>query len=148
MTPLRRLGLALAFILAAACDRAPVPPVDEAGARLQAEMERATMDFSRGMVIRMQREGKRLEVASLMPATIAEASVGGQTGKTIFRIDDKGSALVLFSRDLLQGKSLKTEILLAQLNDKRQFSFPVIQSDGRLKEETFVVDQILHLPAN
>jgi hypothetical protein len=145
---IRSLFASLLVGVLAGCDKPPgvAPNADAQGLKLQAEMEKASMDFSRVTVVRLQYQGRRLEVASVTPTVVAEARLGEQVAKTIFRIDDQRAVLVLFSRDLLQSKSIRTEMPMAQLGEKRQFSFPVVQSDGKLKEEGFSVERIVLPP--
>ncbi|HEY6895665.1 MAG TPA: hypothetical protein VI279_00250, partial [Rhodocyclaceae bacterium] len=135
----------LAALLLAACGKdTPVPPpsANDPHALLQAEMEKGTMDFSRVVVVRLNRGGKMLEVPSVNPTTVAEATLNGAVAKTIFRINDQRAALVMFSRDLPNAKSFKTEMPFAELQAKGKFTFPVVQADGRLKEEDFSLNKI------
>lgn len=141
------IGLALA-----ACGKAPPPPVVAAPAvgdphaAEQAAMEAGMLDFSNVIIIRLQSEGKRLEVTSVLPAIVAETTVSGQTAKTIFRVNEKGTGMVLFSRDLLHGKSFRTEFTIADLEQKKSFSFPVVQPDASLKERSFALERIIRQP--
>jgi hypothetical protein len=147
MTRTLLLILALSAGLVVACGRAPEAPLtvaaDDPHARLQAEMERGGMDFSNVIVIRLQSEGKRVEVTSVLPATIAEAKVSGHEARTIFRINPAGDGMVLFSRDILKGSSSRVDLPLAQLESRKGLSFPVVQPDGSLKEQSFALERIL-----
>lgn len=104
------------------------------------------MDFSKVTVVRLLRDGKRLEVANVTPTVVATVSVAGEPVKTIFRINDRVDSLVLFSRDIVNARSIKTEISFARLTESRQFVFPVVQADGGLREEKFSVEQIVQPP--
>lgn len=141
---------AVALILCACGRQESVPSVTPAAndphLLLQNEMEKSTMDFSRVTIVRLQRDGKRLEVVSVMPTEIARARLGSAEAKTIFRINDRGDALVLFSRDLPNARSYKTDLSLAQLAAKSGFTFPVVQPDGRLAEQTFTLEKIISPP--
>lgn len=95
------------------------------------------------VVVRLQHEGRRMEVSSIFPIVLAEATVGGEVAKTIFRVNDASDALVMFSRDLPGKKSLKTELAFAQLVAGQPFSFPVVQSDGSLKESKFSFERVV-----
>lgn len=134
---------------AAGCGRQDSPPGPALDPHriLQQEIEKGTMDFNRVVTVRLRREGKRLEVVSVNPTLVARAMVGGEEAKTLFRINDRGDALVLFSRDVPGSRSLKTEIPFSQLGEKQNFSFPVVQNDGRLKEESFAFEQIVQPPS-
>jgi len=135
--------LALALV---ACKRTEVPPaaaLQDAHLTLQQEMEKATMDFSHVVVVRLSSEGKRVEVTSVMPAVVAEAQVAGQTAKTIFRVNDAGNALVMFSRDVPHGTSNRTEVAFAELERKKGIVFPVVSADGSLREREFVLEKIV-----
>lgn len=144
------IPLFVAVLLVAACSPSSPPPSaparDDAHARLQTEMEQATMDFSKVTVVRLQRDGKRLEVANVTPTVVASANVSGEPVKTIFRINDRIDSLVLFSRDIANAKSIKTEITFTRLTENSKFAFPVVQADGSLKEEQFSVMQIVQPP--
>lgn len=138
-------GLLFAF---AACDRGPSVPgtqlAIDAAQKAQAEMEAASMDFSRLISVRLQHDGRRLEVVSIAPAVIGEGRVGGEVAKTIFRVDADGGKLVLFSRDVFGAGVVRTEIPLTQLEPKRLFNFPVVQPDGRLRDSAFAVEKIIY----
>ena len=138
------------LIVLGACGKSPTPPVvvaaGDAHAAEQAAMEAGGMDFSNLLIIRLQSEGKRVEVTSVLPATVAQAIVSGQTAKTIFRVNEKGGGIVLFSRDLLNGKSIRTELSIADLEQKKSFSFPVVQPDASLKERSFALEKIIRQP--
>ena len=142
----RILLLPLFALTLVACNRSEVPPVaalPDAHLALQQEMEKATMDFSHVVVVRLTSEGKRVEVTSVMPAVIAEAKLSGQSAKTIFRVNDAGNALVMFSRDVLHGTSNRTEISFAELERKKGVVFPVVVADGSLKEREFALERIV-----
>ena len=143
---LRILWLPLLALALAACKRTEVPPaavLPDAHLALQQEMEKATMDFSHVVVVRLNSESKRVEVTSVMPAVIAQTQVAGQPAKTIFRVNDAGNALVMFSRDVPHGTSNRTEVSFAELESKKGFAFPVVTADGSLKEREFVLDKIV-----
>lgn len=151
---MKRLSLWLnmtALLLAlTACGKSAAPPVaptpGDPHAAEQATMEKSTLDFSNVLVVRLQSEAGRLEVTSVLPATVAATTVAGQNAKTIFRINEKGNGLVLFSRDLLNGKSFRTELTLAELEQKKAFNFPVVQPDASLKERSFTLEKIVRQP--
>ena len=94
------------------------------------------------IIVRLQSEGKRVEVTSILAAEIAEARVKGEVAKTIFRVNDAGDGLVLFSRDLAKHTSYRTELKFADLERKNAFVFPVVQPDGSLAERSYTLEQI------
>lgn len=151
MMTVRAFGLCLlaACSLLTACK--PSPPATPSAALmandphvlLQAEMEKASMDFSQMVVVRLMSNGKRLEATSALPLVVAETQVNGHLSKTIFRINDKRDGITLFSRDLPNGKSFRTELSLAELEQKKSFSFPVVQPDASLKEHSFELEKII-----
>ena len=106
-------------------------------------MEKISMDFSHVIVVRLQDDGKRLEVASVMPRVVAQAQISGQQAKTIFRVNDARDGLVLFSRDLPNGKSYRTEMKFSELESKKGFAFPVVQADGSLREKQYTLEKIV-----
>ena len=136
----------LLVLLFAGCQRPETPPatvLPDKHLATQQEMEKATMDFSHVVVVRLQSEGKRVEVTSIMPAIIAEAQVAGQPAKTIFRVNDAGNGLVMFSRDVPHGTSNRTEVSFADLERKKGVVFPVVTADGSLKEREFALEKIV-----
>lgn len=143
------LAAALAgALLLAACSPSPPPPraakkkPPDAHARLQEEMDRSVMASPQVVIVRLQSEGKRVEVTSLLPAEIAEARVRGELAKTIFRVNDAGDGLILFSRDVAKGSSYRTELKFAELERSKGFVFPVLQPDGSLKDRSFRLEQV------
>lgn len=127
-------------------DTPAAPPPVMAGdphVLMQAEMEKASMDFSRVVVVRLTHEGKRVEVTSIMPATISQAQVAGQPAKTIFAVNAAGNGLILFSRDILKSSSFRTEMQFAELESKKGFKFPVVQADGSLQERAYALEKIV-----
>jgi hypothetical protein len=147
----RWLALALTAALVGGlggCGRsdAPATPKMDPHLLLQQQMEKGSMDFSRVTTVRLLRDGKRLEVISVSPTLVARATVAGEEAKTLFAINERVDALVLFSRDIPGTRSVKTEMPLSQLKSKPSFVFPVVQADGRLKEESFSVEKIIEPP--
>lgn len=131
-------------IAAAACQPTPnVPAKPDPHAQAQSEMEAAGGSFEKVVVVRLQLDGQRMEVSSILPLLLVDANLQGQSAKTIFRINDRADGLVLFSRDIPNAKSYRTELPLTQLSAKKEFSFPVVQADGKLKDTTFVVVEIV-----
>lgn len=125
----------------------PAPPpavaANDPHALMQADMEKASMDFSRVVVVRLTSEGKRVEVTSVMPAPIAQAEVAGQSAKTIFAVNAAGNGLILFSRDILKASSFRTEMKFTELESRKGFKFPVVQADGSLQEREYVLEKIV-----
>ena len=116
--------------------------MSDAHTKAQREMENSVMSSAKIVIVRLQSEGKRVEVTSIFPAEIAEAKVKGEVAKTIFRVNDTGDGLVLYSRDLAKGSSFRTELKFADLESKNGFIFPVVQPDGSLKERSYSLEQI------
>ena len=110
---------------------------------LQQEMEQGGIDLSNLVIVRLQHAGKRFEVTSVLPASVAGVKVGGQPAKTIFRVNPAGDGLILFSRDILNGKSYRVSMTFAELEAKKGFVFPVLQPDGTLKEQSFTLEKVL-----
>jgi hypothetical protein len=121
----------------------PAAAKNDPHAAEQAEMEKATMDFSNVVVVRLKKDDKRMEVTSIMPLVVAETQVSGQPAKTVFRVNQAGDGLVMFSRDLLKGASFRIEIKFDALEKKKAFTFPVLQKDGRLLENRFELEKII-----
>jgi len=112
----------------------------------QEALAKGTPDFSNLMVVRLQSDGRRVEVTSVLPAKVAETIISGQSAKTIFRINEKSDGLILFSRDLPNGKSFRTDLSIADLEKQKSFSFPVVQPDGSLSKHSFVLEKIVRQP--
>jgi predicted small lipoprotein YifL len=146
------MNMMLLALALAACGKAPSPPAvvtaaaGDPHAAEQAALETGTLDFSNLLIIRLQSEGKRLEVTSVLPAVVAETTVSGQSAKTIFRVNEKSTGIVLFSRDLPNGKSFRTELTIAELEQNKTFNFPVVQPDASLKERSFALEKIIRQP--
>ena len=143
----RLLGMTLLALLVGCNKPASVPPaaVSDAHVKMQAEMEAGSPDFSHVVSVRLREQGKRVEVTSVLPAIIAEATLSGQTAKTIFRVNAAGDGLILFSRDLLKGSSFRTEIKFPELESKKGFAFAIVQPDGSLQEQHFELEGIVRL---
>lgn len=145
----RWIAFLLATSLLVACGKSDQTPsrlatkADDPFAVQQAEMEKAVMDFSRVVVVRLKQDGKRVEVTSIMPLVVSEAKVSGQPAKTIFRVNAAGDGLVLFSRDILKGSAFRTEIKFSELQGKEALSFPVVQPNGSLQEHSFELEKII-----
>ncbi len=142
------LNIAAIALALTACGKTPPPVAAPRGAgdpRLaeQTALEKGMMDFSNVLVIRLQSEGKRIEVTSVLPAIVAETLLAGKTAKTIFRVNEKGNGLILFSRDLPNGKSSRTEMTLAEREQKKSLSFPVVKPDTALKKRAFTLEKII-----
>jgi hypothetical protein len=137
------LLLALAV---AGCQRSGEPPVtaaQDAHLVAQQEMGKGGMDFSRVVIVRLTSEGRRVEVTSVLPAVIAEARVEGQPAMTIFRVNEAGNALVMFSRDAPRRTSNRVEVSFADLESRKGVVFPVVTADGSLKEREFLLEKIV-----
>ena len=140
------------LIFSVACGKSPPPAAvlpqtsGDPHATEQLAMEQGAPDFSNLLIIRLQSGGRRVEVTSVLPAVISEATVAGQAAKTIFRVNEGGNGIVLFSRDLPHGKSFRTELSLQELQQKGSFSFPVVQADASLKERSFALEKIIRQP--
>jgi hypothetical protein len=138
----------LAFLLAG-CKPSEVPPqsvqpvVGNVHLQRQQEMEKASMDFSRVVSVRLNSEGKRLEVTSIMPMILAEVRVKDVQAKTIFRVNDAGNKLQMFSLDSLNGSSIFTEVDFAELEMKKGVTFAVLDAEGRLQNRTFALEKIV-----
>lgn len=143
----RLLWLFLAFLLAgcqpSGAPQGAQPAVGDAHMQRQQEMEKATMDFSRVVSVRLNSEGKRLEVTSIMPLILAEVQVNGVPAKTIFRVNDSGNGLQMFSRDALNGGSIFTEVAFAELEANKGVAFAVLDAEGRLQQRTFALEKIV-----
>lgn len=143
----RLLGVALLALLVG-CKPASVPPAavsEDAHAKMQAEMEAGAPDLGNVVSVRLREQGKRVEVTSVLPTIIAEATLSGQSAKTIFRVNPAGDGLILFSRDLSKGSSYRTEIKFSELESKKGFVFAIVQPDGSLQERRFELEGVVRL---
>jgi hypothetical protein len=119
------------------------PSATDPHAQAQADMEKAGINVNHVVVVRLQKDGSPLEVTSIFPRMVSEGQVSGQRAKTIFRINDTSDGLVLFSRDLVNGKSYRTEMKFSELEAKKGFTFPEVQKDGSLKEQQYTLKKIV-----
>ena len=140
------IALLLGAVLLGGCDSQPAAKKkrdpNNPHAKVQKEMEDSLLASGKVIIVRLQSEGKRVEVTSILAAEIAEARVKGEVAKTIFRVNDAGDGLVLFSRDLAKNTSYRTELKFADLERKNAFVFPVVQPDGSLAERSYTLEQI------
>lgn len=146
----RSLLLISALGLLAACQpsgsggRNISPPVaNDPHLAMQLDLERGGMDLSNLVIVRLTEGSKRVEVTSMQPAVLASIEIDRQTAKTIFRINQSSDALILFSRDLPNARSFRSELQLTELEARKGFVFAVVQPDGSLKEKSFVLEKIL-----
>lgn len=130
-----------------AANNAPVASVNiiptDPHAIAQLELEKVSLDLQRFVAVRIQDGERRLEASPLSPAIVADARLGNESFKTIFRVNSQGDTLIMFSRDVFNGRSYRTEIPLAELARLGVFTFPVVQPDGSLKARDFKLVQIV-----
>ena len=140
------MALLLGALLLGGCDSQPTAKKkrdpNDPHVKMQKEMENSVLASGKVIIVRLQSEGKRVEVTSILAAEIAGAKVKGEVAKTIFRVNDAGDGLVLFSRDALKDTSYRTELKFADLERKKGFVFPVVQPDGSLAERSYALEQI------
>ncbi|GBG02277.1 hypothetical protein AZSI13_16040 [Azospira sp. I13] len=152
MTLLRFLAVTLAVLLAAcgndkstgnAVDgQALVVPTDP-HAIAQRELEKPSLELQRFVAVRIQDGDRRLEASPMAPAIVADTRLGEESIKTLFRVNPEGDKLILFTRDVFNARSHRTEILLTELQQQQSFTFPVVQPDGSLKAREFKLLQIV-----
>jgi len=109
----------------------------------QMELERPSLDLQRFVAVRLQDGDRRLEASPISPAIVADARMGDESFKTLFRVNTQGDTLILFSRDVFNARSHRTEIPLLELQKQGGFTFPVVQPDGSLKAREFKLLQIV-----
>ena len=141
------VALLLGAVLLGGCDSQPAAKKkrdpNDPHAKVQKEMEDSLLASGKIIIVRLQSGGKRVEVTSILAAEIAEVKVKGEVAKTIFRVNDAGDGLVLFSRDLAKNSSFRTELKFADMERTKGFVFPVVQSDGSLAERSYKLEQIV-----
>ncbi len=144
----RWIGLPGLILVLAGCQPAEVPPpavVNDPHVLMQAEMESGAPDIGNMVSVRLREQGKRVEVTSVLPTIISQATLSGQSAKTIFRVNPARDGLILFSRDLLKGSSYRVEIQFSELESKKGFAFAIVQPDGSLQEQRFELESIVKL---
>jgi hypothetical protein len=145
----RTIGICMLGVLLAACQpsgpggKAPQGMANDPHLVMQQELENSGIDFSNVLVVRLLRGSERVEISSVLPAILVSANVAGQPAKTIFRVNPSGDGLILFSRDVPNGKSFRADLNLAELEKKKSFVFPLVQPDGSLKEQSFALEKIV-----
>lgn len=145
------VGLCLALVLTGcgksgdhgvALAPSQITPTDP-HALAQMELERPSLDLQRFVAVRIQDGERRLEASPISPAIVADARMGDESFKTLFRVNTQGDALILFSRDVYNSRSHRTEIPLLELEKQGSFTFPVVQPDGKLQAREFKLLQIV-----
>jgi len=154
MTILRSIGFCVIAGLLVACGsndhsaadavsgQSLVVPTDP-HALAQLELEKPSLDLQRFVAVRIQDGDRRLEASPLAPAIVADTRLGDESIKTLFRVTPEGDKLILFTRDVFNARSHRTEILLSELEKQQSFTFPVVQPDGSLKAREFNLLQIV-----
>ena len=141
------VALLVGAVLLSACDSQPAAKKkrnpNDPHAKVQKEMEDTVLASGKVIIVRLQSEGKRVEVTSILSAEIAEARVLGETAKTIFRVNDAGDGLILFSRDVRKSTSYRTDLKFADMEHTKGFVFPVVRPDGSLAERSYKLEQIV-----
>jgi hypothetical protein len=106
-------------------------------------VNKPNLDLSKVIILRLQRDGQRVEVTSIGPATIGAAKNGPPGARTIFTFSPARDKLVLFGQNVPEFKGFYQEIPLAELPEGKRFRFPVVQEDGSVKEQEFTVEKLI-----
>ena len=98
-------------------------------------------DFSKLLILRLQRDGQRVEVTTLAPTIVGAAKDGPPGARTLFTFTPERDKLVLFGQNVPEFKGFYQEIPFAELQPGKRFSFPVVQENGSVKEQEFTVEK-------
>jgi hypothetical protein len=102
-----------------------------------------SLDLSKVLVVRLDRDGQRLEVTSVGPAVIGAATAGPPGARTVFTFSPERDKLVLFGQNVPEFKGFHQEIPVAELQPGKRFRFPVVQDDGSVKVQEFSVEKLI-----
>lgn len=100
-------------------------------------------DLAKVIVLRLQRNGQRMDVNSLAPTTVGAAKNGPPGARTLFAFTPARDKLVLFGQNVPEFKGFHQEIPVAELLPGKTFHFPVVQDDGSVMTEAFVVEKLI-----
>ena len=106
-------------------------------------VNQSTLDLSKVIVLRLQRDAKRVEVTSLAPSIVGAAKDGPPGARTVFAFTPARDKLVLFGQNVPEFKGFHQEIPIDELQPGKRFRFPVVQEDGSVKEQEFTVEELL-----
>jgi hypothetical protein len=106
-------------------------------------VSKSSLDLSKVLILRLQSNGKRIEVTSLAPSTIGAATNGLPGARTLFNFTPERDKLRLFGQNVSEFKGFYQEIPVSELQPGKRFRFPVVQDDGSVKEQEFTVEKLI-----
>ena len=136
------LMLALGLAACATPEWRTITDIKEIAATRTA-VNQSTLDLSKVIVLRLQRDAKRVEVTSLAPSIVGAAKDGPPGARTVFAFTPARDKLVLFGQNVPEFKGFHQEIPIDELQPGKRFRFPVVQEDGSVKEQEFTVEELL-----
>lgn len=139
---LATLLFSLALVACASTGWRTITDVKEIAA-IRTAVNVPSIDLSKVLILRLQRDGQRVEVTSLAPAVIGAAKNGPPGARTLFSFTPRRDKLVLFGQNVPEFKGFYQEIPLADLQPGKRFRFPVVQDDGSVKEQEFTVEKVI-----
>jgi hypothetical protein len=140
--PLAALMLALGLAACATPEWRTITDLHEIAATRTA-VNKSTLDLSKIIVLRLQLDGKRVEVASLGPSIVGAADGGPPGARTVFAFTQARDKLVLFGQNVPEFLGFHQEIPIGELQPGKRFRFPVVQEDGSVKEQEFTVEALI-----
>ena len=112
-------------------------------AATRATVGKPGLDLSRVIMLRLQRDGQRVEVTSIGPAVIGAAKNGPPGARTYFTFSPERDKLILFGQNVPEFKGFYQEIPFAELQPGKRFRFPVVEDDGSVREQEFTVEKVI-----
>jgi len=106
-------------------------------------VNKSTLDLSKVIILRLRRDGNRVEVTSLVPSVVGAAKDGPPGARTVFAFSPERDKLVLFGQNVPEFKGFHQEIPVSELQPGKRFRFPVVQEDGSVKEQEFTVEDLI-----
>lgn len=136
------LGLIFAVLVPACANQATWTTIDGADKIIaaQKELERPAFITNPALIVRLDVDGKRIDVSSLVPTEIVIERAKGN--RTIFNLSDRKN-LVLFTRDGRNIKGYKLVVPIAELVPGKTIVFPVVQEPGEAVEKQLKVLQVI-----
>lgn len=106
-------------------------------------VNKGALDMSKVIILRLQREGKRVEVSTIAPSVVGAAKDGPPGARTVFAFSPERDKLVLFGQNVPEFKGFYQEIPVSELQPGKRFRFPVVQEDGSVREQEFTVENLI-----
>ena len=115
-------------------------------AATRTRVDKPGMDMSKVVVLRLRRDGQRVEVSSVTPTVLGRAAHGARAARTVANFTPERDKLMLFGQNVGERKGFYREISVSELRPGERFRFPVVQDDGSVKDLEFIVESLITRP--